>query len=226
MTWCPHMVTVARHAVDAIRVEGSRGDDGPSTTVAWARPLLWLKDLTRADGQVPLDEVQAILIVRCDGVGDVILAAPLMRELRRAHPHAHITLVVAPFALNLVQECPYADRVLAVCIPSAVRWWHPLSRRFAALSSLAIISGPEATTLRSCLAGGCGLLRESSVIALPSGHHAEWAARNMCQARRRRRIGDTMNPLQMSSVAGVWVIRCSGTSISYSWFAQRGWAIR
>lgn len=134
MTSWPHMVSAARHAVEGLVSKGVAAMTAPLTTVAWARPLLWLRGLTRAEGQVPLDEVHAILVVRCDSIGDVILTAPFMRELRRAYPHAHITLVVAPYAFNLVQRCPYADRVLAVCLPPADRWWHPLSRRLAALS--------------------------------------------------------------------------------------------
>ena len=83
----------------------------PTITIAWARPLLWLRG-RRPDGH-DSRRGHAILLVRSDGIGDVILTAPFMRELRRAYPQAHITLVVAPHALNVAERCPYADRVLA-----------------------------------------------------------------------------------------------------------------
>lgn len=75
-----------------------------------------------------------MLVVRPDGIGDVIMTGPFLRELKRACPQARITLVVAPHALNLVERSPYVDRVLTLRLPAANKWWRPLWRRLAALS--------------------------------------------------------------------------------------------
>jgi len=52
-----------------------------------------------------------ILVVRLDGIGDMVLTSPFLRELRRRFPAAHIALVVQPTIENLVARCPYVDEV-------------------------------------------------------------------------------------------------------------------
>jgi SAM-dependent methyltransferase len=47
------------------------------------------------------EQVQRVLVVRLDAVGDVIMTTPFLRELRRFLPGAWITLVVKPALLNL-----------------------------------------------------------------------------------------------------------------------------
>jgi ADP-heptose:LPS heptosyltransferase len=108
----------------------------PSATIALAR-MLGMEG-SREQEAIPAADRRSILVVRSDGIGDVILTGPFLRELRRATPQARITLVVAPRSLNVVETCPYVDRVLTVGIPpprtSVERWWRPLSRRAAAIS--------------------------------------------------------------------------------------------
>lgn len=60
-----------------------------------------------------LSKAQRILVLRLDQIGDLVLTTPLLRELRRSAPEAHITLLVRPGTQALVEPCPYADRVLA-----------------------------------------------------------------------------------------------------------------
>jgi heptosyltransferase-2 len=55
---------------------------------------------------------RAILVIRLDEIGDVVMTTPFLRELRRNAPQDWITLVVNPHALNLVELCPYVDEVL------------------------------------------------------------------------------------------------------------------
>ena len=47
-----------------------------------------------------------ILIVRMDGIGDMVLMTPFLRELRRNHPCAKITLLTSPIAFELFECCP------------------------------------------------------------------------------------------------------------------------
>jgi heptosyltransferase-2 len=109
----------------------------PSTTIAVVR----LFGVRRENRQppVPLAETRNILVLRPDGIGDVIMTGPMLRELRRAAPQADIALVVSPRAFNVVQRCPYVDQVFTVRIPppktSVETWWRPLSRRLAAVAA-------------------------------------------------------------------------------------------
>jgi ADP-heptose:LPS heptosyltransferase len=54
----------------------------------------------------------SILVVRLDHIGDVVLSSPLLRELRRLYPEAHITILVGSVARPLVEYCPHVDEVL------------------------------------------------------------------------------------------------------------------
>ena len=64
------------------------------------------------DGSDPGHPPKAILVIRLDEIGDMVLTTPFLRELRRNHPRAHITLVVKPAVKNLVELCPYCDELV------------------------------------------------------------------------------------------------------------------
>jgi ADP-heptose:LPS heptosyltransferase len=68
----------------------------------------------RADNNRPIDlgQVERVLVVRLDEIGDVVLTTPFLRELRRNLPDASITLLVRPAIANLVEFCPYVNEVL------------------------------------------------------------------------------------------------------------------
>jgi len=82
----------------------------PEAACAVGRSLYFLAG-RRAHKEIPLKSVRAILVVRLDEIGDVVLATPFLRELRRYAPAAWITLVVRPQVLNLVELCPYVTEV-------------------------------------------------------------------------------------------------------------------
>jgi heptosyltransferase-2 len=83
----------------------------PEAACAVGRPLYFLAG-RRADKKISLKSVRAILVVRLDEIGDVVLTSSFLRELRRNAPAAWITLVVKPEVLNLVELCPYVSEVL------------------------------------------------------------------------------------------------------------------
>lgn len=60
-----------------------------------------------------LSDVERLLIVRLDEIGDVVMTTPLLRECRKNLPKAWISLVVKPSVKNIVEICPYVDEVLA-----------------------------------------------------------------------------------------------------------------
>jgi heptosyltransferase-2 len=62
--------------------------------------------------KIDLSQIKRILIVRLDGIGDVVLTTPFLRELRRNLPKAWITLIIKPEVYNLMELCPYVNEVL------------------------------------------------------------------------------------------------------------------
>lgn len=57
-------------------------------------------------------QINRILILRLDEIGDVVMTTPFIRELRRNFPKAEITLIVKSQIYNLVELCPYVDKIL------------------------------------------------------------------------------------------------------------------
>lgn len=55
---------------------------------------------------------QRILVVRTDRLGDVVLATPLLRALRRTFPDAYLAALVRPYARDLLVGNPHLDEIL------------------------------------------------------------------------------------------------------------------
>ena len=81
-----------------------------------------------------LSKASTVLILRLEnGIGDVVLFTPFLREIRRNLPSAWITLVVAPVVYDLVEFCPYVNEVLTfdgrapdTNFPTLIRHWRAL----------------------------------------------------------------------------------------------------
>ena len=81
-----------------------------------AEMIEWLEPIFEAegyrftpDGKNP--SATNILILHESSAGDFIAMSPMMREIRRAYPNAHITLVVDKRAESLAEQCPYIDEI-------------------------------------------------------------------------------------------------------------------
>src|SRR5579862_4816020 len=83
----------------------------PKAACAVGRPLYFLSG-RRAENDISMKDVRSILVVRPDEIGNVVLATPFLRELRRIAGSAWITLVVKPEVLNLVELCPYVNEIV------------------------------------------------------------------------------------------------------------------
>ncbi|MDD5409371.1 MAG: lipopolysaccharide heptosyltransferase II [Candidatus Omnitrophica bacterium] len=57
-------------------------------------------------------EYRRILVVRTDRIGDVLLSTPVIKALRVKYPQAYISMVVAPYARDIVEGNPYLDEVI------------------------------------------------------------------------------------------------------------------
>jgi ADP-heptose:LPS heptosyltransferase len=68
-------------------------------------------------GPDPVD-VGHVLAVRPGGVAEVVRAVPALRHLRSTYPEARISVAAHAPARELLQACPYVDRVIALEQPS------------------------------------------------------------------------------------------------------------
>src|SRR5947209_6288967 len=74
--------------------------------------LSWFSS-RRAAGTGPNPaEVRRLLLIRTDELGDLVMSTPLLREVRRLFPRAHITLVVKAGLQNFVEACPHINEII------------------------------------------------------------------------------------------------------------------
>ena len=59
-----------------------------------------------------LNNYRRILIVRTDRIGDVLLSTPVIKALRQKYPQAYISMLVSPYARDIVENNPYLDEVI------------------------------------------------------------------------------------------------------------------
>lgn len=67
----------------------------------------------------PFNEVTKILVIQSHLIGDVVMATPLLRALRRSFPNAEITLFANPFAMELLNGSSYIDKIITARFPWA-----------------------------------------------------------------------------------------------------------
>lgn len=56
-------------------------------------------------------ETKKIFVVKQGGIGDVLVATPILSELKNIYPDSYITLMVFPNAFDLVNGLPFIDEV-------------------------------------------------------------------------------------------------------------------
>jgi len=83
----------------------------PERTKQLVAPLL-PRNAKAGKSEPTVGTARSILVVRGDGIGDLVLTSPFLRELRRSNPDAWITLVADSRFVNLVELCPYVNEVL------------------------------------------------------------------------------------------------------------------
>ena len=81
----------------------------------------------KSNAGVPRRGRLSIIIFRLDAMGDVVMTTPLFRELKRAFPNSHCTVVVQNAYRPLLVTNPHIDEILAlpevraVCLPRRAR---------------------------------------------------------------------------------------------------------
>jgi hypothetical protein len=75
-----------------------------------------------------------ILVMRYRFIGDTVLTVPFLRNLREAFPAARIDLMIEPFSGQVIEGCPYVDRV----VPFEFKTIHTTAPPLTAANSPAI----------------------------------------------------------------------------------------
>ncbi len=87
------------------------------------RRFLWIADrlgallalpwrLLRRPRDLDPADIRNILLLRCDGIGDLVESTPAIRAVRRRFPDAKIELMVGPWAADVAAMIPDVDEVL------------------------------------------------------------------------------------------------------------------
>ncbi len=71
-----------------------------------------------------------ILIVRTDRIGDLLLSTPVIYALRQKYPQAYISMMVAPYAKDIVEGNPYLDEIIVYDKDGKHKSW-PRSFKFS-----------------------------------------------------------------------------------------------
>jgi len=61
---------------------------------------------------MPPVNAKNILIIKHGAFGDIMQADGALRDIRRAHPHARLTMLTMPAYARIFDRCPHVDRVL------------------------------------------------------------------------------------------------------------------
>ena len=64
-----------------------------------------------------LREMQKILIIRADGLGDVVTSTPFLAQLREIFPNSEITLLAATASKELIEPMPVFDEIIYFDLP-------------------------------------------------------------------------------------------------------------
>ena len=68
-----------------------------------------------------------ILIVRTDRIGDVLLSTPVIKAMRDSYPDAYISMLVSPYAKDIVEGNPYLDEAIIYDKDGKHKsWWRSL----------------------------------------------------------------------------------------------------
>ncbi len=73
-------------------------------------------------GKVMILKADKILVLRYRFIGDTVLTVPFLRNLREAFPLARIDLMLEPFSGQVLDGCPYVDRILPFDIKTIHRY--------------------------------------------------------------------------------------------------------
>lgn len=93
---------------------------GTTRRARWGAPVRMLKRWAGIrPRRVPLEGCASILVVRPDGIGDVVMMSPFWRQLRASAPGARIVVLTNKTCRSLLEHCPYVDEVWSLPFQAA-----------------------------------------------------------------------------------------------------------
>lgn len=57
------------------------------------------------------EKIRKILVIRLDGIGDVLLSTPVYEALKKRYPSAKLTILVSSYTKGVIEMNPYVDNV-------------------------------------------------------------------------------------------------------------------
>lgn len=84
---------------------------------------------------------KSILIVRPEGIGDMVYTIPFLRELKRSFPEYKIDLVCSPIEENMMELCPYINKLFVFDTRTKEHRFKTLLRRSIRFSKENLIQG-------------------------------------------------------------------------------------
>ncbi len=81
---------------------------------------LWPLVTPRRIAVIPPDEIQSILFLRHDRIGDMVLTTAALKALRRGFPHATITVLASERNYEILKHNPHVDEIL---IYKGISWF-------------------------------------------------------------------------------------------------------
>lgn len=131
-----------------------------------------------------MTDMKRILLVRTDRLGETLLNVPLAAALKNAYPGAHLTWLVHPGLVELLQDAPGVDRVIGDSQALAPEWRRALQlgrRLRPGHFDLALISNATKT-----LHAASWLAR----IPVRVGYDRKWGCLLTHRLEDRRRLGE------------------------------------
>lgn len=81
----------------------------------------------------PPDRIPRILLIRPDNLGDLVLTTPVLRALKTRAPEVHITMMIGPWASEVVARNPDVDQLLTCPFPNLGRAHHTTLQQYILL---------------------------------------------------------------------------------------------
>jgi len=60
------------------------------------------------------EKVRKILVIRLDGIGDVLLSTPVYEALKKRYPYAKLTILVSSYTKGVIEMNPYIDSIFVM----------------------------------------------------------------------------------------------------------------
>ena len=114
-----------------------------------------------APSELPIDSFERILIIRQhDQLGDLLIATPAVRALRRKFPNAFIAIVVREYTAPVVQNNPYVDEIIVFYeklwrwnVHKVITFWNEVRNDFDCTIVLNTISRSFSSDMIALLSG-------------------------------------------------------------------------